>query len=154
IDTFLGRHSVDARTRNQWSLLRSDLNQLASAFNQRWPRVGTNYPPYNTNPPYGNNQNQFRTRLTGTYRVDVSRSDDARSAAERATRNLAPSERRRMIDAITQRLEAPNELALDVRGRNVTIDSTRAPQISFVADGIERVETSSTGRTIRSRATV
>jgi len=59
-----------------------------------------------------------------------------------------------VFDAVTQRLEAPAELALDVRGRNVTIASTRAPQISFVADGRERVETSSTGRTIRSRATV
>jgi hypothetical protein len=155
IDVFLGRQRVDARTRNQWSLLRTDLNQLASAFNVRWPQVSTQYPPYsNTYPPYGNTAGQFRTGLTGTYRVDVSRSDDARAAAERATRNLAPSERRRVLDAVTQRLEAPNELALDVRGRNVTIASTRAPQISFVADGRERIETSSTGRTIRSRATV
>ena len=154
IDVFLGRHTTNAQTRNQWTLLRSDLNQLATAFNVRWPRVGTTYPPNNTYPPYDNTQGQFRTSLTGTYRVDVSRSDNARDAAERATRNLAPSERRRVFDAVTQRLEAPAELALDVRGRNVTIASTRAPQISFVADGRERVETSSTGRTIRSRATV
>jgi hypothetical protein len=148
INVFLGRHPVDVRTRNQWSLLRTDLNQLASAFNVRWPQVGATYPPYDNAP------GQFRNDLTGTYRVDVSRSDNARDAAERATRNLAPSERRRMLDAVTQRLEAPNELALDVRGRNVTIASTRAPQISFVADGRERIETSSTGVTIRSRATV
>lgn len=154
IDVFLGRHAIDARTRNQWSLLRTDLNQLGTAFNVRWPQVGTTYPPSNTYPPYDNTQGQFRTGLTGTYRVDVSRSDNAREAAERATRNLAPSERRRVLDAVTKRLEAPNELALDVRGRNVTIASTRAPQISFVADGRERIETSSTGRTIRSRATV
>ena len=154
INVFLGRHSIDARTRNQWSLLRTDLNQLANTFNVRWPQVGSNYPPSNTYPPYDNTQGQFRTGLTGTYRVDVSRSDNARDAAERATRNMAPSERRGVLDAVTQRLEAPNELALDVRGRNVTIASTRAPQISFVADGRERVETSSTGRTIRSRATV
>ena len=155
INVFLGRHTIDVRTRNQWSLLRTDLNQLASAFNVRWPQVGTTYPPNtNTYPPYDNAPGQFRNGLTGTYRVDVSRSDDARDAAERATRNLAPSERRRVLDAVTQRLEAPNELALDVRGRNVTIASTRAPQISFVADGRERIETSSTGATIRSRATV
>lgn len=154
INVFLGRHTIDVRTRNQWSLLRTDLNQLATAFNVRWPQVGTTYPPNNTYPPYDNAPGQFRNGLTGTYRVDVARSDDARDAAERATRNMAPSERRRVLDAVTQRLEAPSELALDVRGRNVTIASTRAPQISFVADGRERVETSSTGMTIRSRATV
>lgn len=156
IDVFLNRHTVDARTRNQWSLLRSDLNQLASAYNLRWPQTGSTYPPYNgypnnTYPPYGR---QVGNDLTGTYRADFSRSDNARDAAERATRDLAPSERRRIIDAVTQRLEAPEQLALDVRGRNVTIASTRAPQISFVADGRERIETNAAGRTVRSRATL
>ena len=155
VDIFLNRHAVDARSRNQWSLLRTDLNQLASTFNLSWPRTSSTYPPNgNTYPPYGNQQNQFANRLTGTYRVDTSRSDDARNAAERATRDLAPSERRRVIDAVTRRLEAPTELALDVRGRNVTLASTRASQISFVADGRERVETNANNRTVRSQATL
>jgi hypothetical protein len=148
IDAFLRRHSVNARTQNQWSSMRVDLNQLASAYNVRWPRAGSTYPPYRDEP------NQFSNRLTGTYRLDFSRSDDARRMAERATRDLAPSERRRVLDAVTQRLEAPQQLALDVRGRTVTLASTRASQISFVADGRERFETNATGRTIRSRATL
>ena len=162
IDVFINRHSVDARSRNQWSLLRGDLNQLASTFNVSWPRTSSTYPPdgntappySNAPPPYGNQQNEFANRLTGTYRVDGSRSDDAHNAADRATRDLAPSERRRLIDVVTQRLEAPTELALDVRGRNVTLASTRASQISFVADGRERVETNANNRTVRSRATL
>jgi hypothetical protein len=155
IDVFLNRHSVDARSRNQWSLLRADLNQLASTFNVSWPRTSSTYPRYrNTYPPSGNQQNQFANRLTGTYRLDTSRSDDARNAADRATRDLAPSERRRLIDAVTPRLEAPPELALDVRGQNVTLASTRASQISFLADGRERVETNANNRTVRSRATL
>ena len=147
IDFFLGRHSVDVRTRNQWTNLRADLNQLANAYRVNWPQAGTNYPPYG-------NGNQFSGQLTGTYRVDLSRSDDARLAAERAARGMAPSERRRVLDALTQRLESPQELALDVRGRNVTIASSRASQISFVADGRERIETAASGRTVRSRATL
>lgn len=157
IDVFFNRHRADTRTRNRWSRLRSDLNQLAAAYNVHWPLSGSTYPPYNrypdnTYPPYGTPQ--IGNRLTGTYRVDVSRSDNARDAAERATRDLAPSERRRIIDAVSQRLEAPEQLALEVRGRNVTIASTRAPQISFVADGRERIETNAAGRTVRSHATV
>jgi hypothetical protein len=153
VDVFLNRHSVDARSRNQWSLLRSDLNQLASTFNVSWPRTSSTNPRYrNTYPPARNTQ--FGGQLTGTYRIDSSRSDDARTAADRATRDLAPSERRRLTDAVTQRLEAPAELALDVRGQNVTLASTRASQISFVADGRERVETNANNRTVRSRATL
>ena len=155
VDVFLNRHAVDARSSNQWSLLRSDLNQLASTFNVSWPRTSRTYPPEgNTYPPYDNQQNRFANRLTGTYRVDISRSDDVRNAADRATRDLAPSERRRVTDAVTRRLESPTELALDVRGQNVTLASTRASQISFVADGRERVETNANNRTVRSRATL
>jgi YMGG-like Gly-zipper len=147
IDAFLQRRNVDVRTRNQWTNLRVDLNQLATAYRVSWPQVSNNYPPYDRG-------NQFRTRLTGTYRIESSRSDDARLAAERATRGMAPSERRRVQDALTRRLESPEQLALDVRGRNVTLASTRAQQISFVADGRERIETAPSGRTIRSRATL
>ena len=154
VDVFLNRHSVDAQSSNQWSLLRSDLNQLASTFNVSWPRTSRTYPPTNTYPPYDNRQNRFGNELTGTYRVDTSHSDDARNAADRAARDLAPSERLRVIDSITRRLEAPTELALDVRGQNVTLASTRASQISFVADGRERVETNANNRTVRSRATL
>jgi len=155
IDLFLNRHSVDTRSSNQWSLLRADLNQLASTFNVSWPRTSRTYPRNdNPSPPYDNQQNRFANRLSGTYRVDTSRSDDARSAADRAVRNLAPSERQRVVDAVSRRLEAPAELALDVRGQNVTLASTRAAQISFVADGRERVETNANNRTVRSRATL
>ena len=162
IDVFLNRHTVDARSRNQWSLLRGDLNQLASAYNVTWPRTSRTYPrdtnPYppnsNTYPPYDNTQNRIGARLTGTYRLDTSQSDDARTAADRATRDLARSERNRIMDAVARRLEAPTELALDVSGRNVTLASTRASRISFVADGREQVETNASGRTVRSRATL
>jgi len=43
-------------------------------------------------------------------------------------------------------------MAIDVRGRTVTMASTKAPQVSFDADGRERVETAPNGGTIHSRA--
>jgi hypothetical protein len=45
-------------------------------------------------------------------------------------------------------------LAIDRRGTSVTIASTRAPQISFTADGREQVETTQSGRTVRVRAQI
>jgi hypothetical protein len=57
-------------------------------------------------------------------------------------------------DQLAARLESPDQLAIDLRGRNVTLASSRAPQITFSADGVERVETTGTGRTIRARATL
>lgn len=151
IDLFMQRHTLNTRTQSDWSSIRADLNQLASAYNVRWTQASNAYPPTNR---YPNGNNRYGAMLTGTYRLDVSRSDDARTAADRATRDLARSERNRVMDSVTRRLEAPDQLALDVRGQSVTIASTRAAQISFVADGRERVETNTTGHTIRSRATV
>jgi len=151
IDDFLRQRPLDERTQNIWSTTRVDLDQLTRAYNVSWPQTGTN-PPYG-NPPYGT-PGRFANRLTGTYHLDMTRSDDARAAADRATQNLAPSERARVREIIAQRLQAPDQIALDVRGRTVTIASTRAAQITFDADGRERVETNANGRTVRSRATL
>jgi hypothetical protein len=145
IDSFLTRRSIDARTRRAWSNLRLQLNQLARAYNVSWParsRVSPGTGPYSA------------SRLTGTYRLDPTRSDDPREAAEKATQNLSYSDRQRISDEVTSRLESPDQLAIEVRGRTVTIASSRAPQITFEADGTERMEATSDGRSTRARATL
>src|SRR5207237_2161726 len=153
IDDFLRRNSVDARSMNYWSSIRVDLNQLAYAYNLTWPQSTQYNPPSGNQPYYPPSGNQYGLqRLSGTYRVDRSRSEDARTAINRAAFGLSPSERQRVLDNISRRLDPPEELAIDVQARTVTMASTRAPQITFDADGRERVETTPTGRTIRSRA--
>ena len=149
IDDFVRRNSVDARTQNFWNSIRTDLNQLASAFNLTW-QSSAYTPPYSYPGNYGN-QSGYQA-LSGTFRVDRSRSDDARVAAERAARNLPYNDRTRVLDMVSRGLDPPEELALDVRGRSVAMASTRATQVTFEADGRDRVETSPSGRTIHSRA--
>lgn len=143
IDDFLRRRPVDARTKRAWSNLRLQLNQLASAYSVSWPARSSVRPgagPYTA------------SRLTGTYRLDPTRSDDPREAAEKATQSLPTNDRQRISDEVTSRLESPDQLAIEVRGRTVTIASSRAPQISFEADGSERLEATRDGRTIRASA--
>lgn len=151
IDRFMQRNRLNANAQNSWSILRSDVTQLATAYNINWN--------WNTQPTYGGGIGQgtgsvgYRNnQLTGTFRLDTARSDDPRDAAERATRNIAYRDRQRVLNSLTARLEAPTEIAIDRRGRNVTIASTRAPQISFDADGQYRTETMPSGRQIRTRA--
>jgi len=146
IDDFVRRNSVNARTQNLWNTVRTDLNQLAAAFNLTWQTAAYN-------PTYPAIQYGVQT-LTGTYRVDPSRSDNVRTAAERAARTLPAGQRTRVLDMVSRRLDPPEEMAFDVRGRSVTMASTRATQVTFDADGRERVETGRAGRTIRSRATL
>ena len=142
LNNFVADRQLSYQTKNSWNTLRSDLDQLASAFNVAW----------NWSSNSGGSGGHPSGDLTGTYRLSSSQSDDARRAVDDATRNLSLAERQRVYDALLRRLDPPQMLAIDRRGNSVTIASTRAPQISFVADGREQVETTQTGRTVRVRA--
>lgn len=141
------RNMLNTTASRSWTNLRADLNQLATAYNVSWPSVAQTYPD-NSYP------NTRLNRLTGTYRLDSTQSDNPGLAADRATRSVAYANRTWMRDQLATRLASPDQIAIDVNGRNVTLASSRAPQISFSADGIERVETTNSGRTIRARATL
>jgi hypothetical protein len=149
VDSIIQRDATDAVTLRTWTNLRADLNQLARVYGLTWPNVSQTHPyPTNTQAPYG------ASRLTGTYRLDASRSDDPSQAADRATQSLRYGDRTRIRDQVAARLESPDQIAIELRGRDVTLASSRAPQITFAADGTERVETAPSGRTIRARATL
>jgi hypothetical protein len=149
-DRMMGGNIRSAAVLRNWANLRADLTQLGSVFNLTWPSIGQSYPdsnyPSNIPAPYSS------SLLTGTYRLDPSNSDDPGQAADKATQSLTYSDRSRLRDQVAGRLESPDQIALELRGRDVTIGSSRAPQISFSADGTERIERTNDGRTIRARA--
>jgi len=148
LNNYIGDRQLSYQTENNWSSLRTDLDQLASAFNIAWN--------WSTNPGggYPGDNSGSRRDLTGTFRLNTSRGDDVRRAVDNATRNLSLAERQRVYDSLLRRLDPPQMLAIDRRGQSVTIASTRAPQINFVANGSEQVETTQGGRQVRVRATL
>ena len=95
---------------------------------------------------------QTSSPLTGLYRLDESRSDPPRVVASRAAAELVFGERERVVEDLTRRLTSPYQLAIQRRGQNIEIASTRAPRIAFVADGSEQTERAADGRTVRTRA--
>ena len=148
LNNYISDRQLSYQTENNWSTLRTDLEQLASAFNIAWnwsTTPGSGYP--------GDNSGRRRD-LTGTFRLNTSRGDDVRTAVDNATRNLSLAERQRVYDSLLRRLDPPQMLAIDRRGQTVTIASTRAPQINFVANGSEQVETTQGGRQVRVRASL
>ena len=154
INNFMSRQgqNLNVQAQSDWTSLRLDLDELARIHGvaTRWDNATSptgNYPANNYP-----SANSGANRLTGTYRLDATQSDDARAIADRATRTLSYRNRQRVLDALTARLEAPTTLAIDRRGRNVTIASSRAPQFTFEANGIESTETGANGRTVRVRS--
>ncbi|HEV2761369.1 MAG TPA: YMGG-like glycine zipper-containing protein, partial [Pyrinomonadaceae bacterium] len=150
IERFMTRNQLPARAENDWRLLRSDLDALASAYAVAWN--------WDTRPVRNGRDDNFgrgtfgRADLTGTFQLDRSRSEDARTAVERAVSTLPTLERQRVADRVLARLEAPEMLAIERTGTNVTIASSRAPQTTFTADNVERTEQLANGRTSRVRA--
>jgi hypothetical protein len=147
IDRFMARHQLSPAAEQDWNNLRSDLEQLARYYNveARWDRG-----------PSGSfgNRNSLANRLTGTYRLDATRSDRVGRAAKIATRGMSPEEQQRVRDMLSRRLQAPEMLAIDRQGRTITIASSRAPQLTFEADGRDRIEQTPRGRNIRVNASL
>jgi len=145
LDNFMRANPLTDRAKNDWSTLRGDLSVLASA--------------YDVAPSWGNTpslQTEYKStnRLTGTFRLDSSRSDNPRDKAERATQNLRTDEREEVASQILARLESPEMLMIERRGATMTIASSLAPQSTFEADGRERQEQLSNGRWTKVTATL
>jgi hypothetical protein len=145
VDAYMRHNKLTDRAQNDWSTLRSDLEGLASAYNIA-PNWGNS-----SSPQSGYTAND---RLTGTFRLDSSRSDDPRDVAARATRNLSNNEREGVSDRLLARLESPEMLAIERSGSTVTIASSRAPQSTFDADGREHQEQLPSGKSARLTATL
>lgn len=79
IEQLVGQGLRGSSLRN-WTNLRTDLKQLAIAFNRSSSTVSRTYRD-NETAPYTSNH------LTGTYRLDLLRSDDPAQAADRAAQS-------------------------------------------------------------------
>lgn len=120
--------------------------------NNRYPDNENRYPDNNRYPQRGNTAS---TGLTGTYQLDTARSENVSEIAARASINNSGAQsveeaRQDLVD----KLEAPDQLALDIRGNQITLGSTLSKQISFTADGRDRTETLPDGGTLRFRTTL
>ncbi len=140
VNDYMNRNRLNQQIQNDWAQVRTDLNALANAYGVSWQ--------WNQQDTYYSS-----SRLTGTFRLDSSRSDNPRDVADRVTRSLSSNERQNVHDRIIARLESPEMLAIERRGSTMTMASSLAPQSTFEADGVERQEQLN-GRTSRVTATL
>ena len=89
---------------------------------------------------------------TGVYRIDPARSDKLYSVVAGASSNLPFGEQQKFFIDLTVRLTAPDQLAVERRGRRFSIASSRAPKVTFEADGVSYRERGDDGRLVVTRA--
>lgn len=97
---------------------------------------------------------QTATRLTGTYRLNTAIGDNPQQTAQRYTENLPDNQRQVAFDDLVAQLDSAEMLAIERRGKNITIASTNHPRITFIADGVWRTERAADGTTARVRVSL
>ncbi len=160
VNDFLAAKRFGSPTRKDWADIRVLLDRLAVNYQVSWNWNGgggeynqpTNAPPNNNYPATGNAS--FNNNLTGTYRLDTTRSDDARAIAERAVRDGSQQNNQNAQKDLEDKLQSPEQVIIEVRGSQVTLASSNASQLTFTADGRDRTENAADGTTIRVRSTL
>ena len=160
VNDFLNVKRFSAATQKDWTEIRNLLNRMASNYQVSWNWNGggnnQNYPTGNStggNYPTTSNSN-YSNVLTGTYRLDATRSDNTRDIAERAVKDGNAQNNTNAQTELENKLQSPEQIIIEVRGNQITLASSNASQLTFTADGRDRTENTADGRTIRVRATL
>ncbi len=156
INRFMARNRLNYRAQREWTYLKTDLNTLARLYTVSWN--WNRMPDYGigTGTGYGTGNGRgrgFDSRITGTYRLNRTLSDDLNVVLDRADNSYSTTQRDRMRQNLERRLASPEMIAIEKNAMNLTIASSLSPQVTILADGIARTETTDRGRTIRTTAT-
>jgi len=158
IDGFLISNPQNGQIDNDWQSVKSLIDRLAASYSivADWDNSGGsrntdrnagNYP--SPSYPTTSQPSSYATSgLSGTYRLDASQSENADQII--ADTGVADAQRQ----DLKGKLEAPEQLTIDVRGSQVTLSSSNSSAITFNADGREISDRDSQGRNIRVRSTL
>lgn len=136
---------VGRRVEDDWKATRAQIDRLSSNYGvvNKWD--GSSSPQYS--PPVSTS-GTFNVGLSGTYDIDRGRSENIDDVV--SDTNLGNDQQQ----DLKSKLEAPEQIALDIRGNQVTLATTKASPVTFIADGRDKVERDAQGREIRLRATL
>ena len=148
LDDFIRRSRLGAGPQRQWNLIRTDLDQLARLYRVSWS-WNQNLPPFPQDRWGGGGRNN---RLDGTYRLNVSQSDNVDAIISQTVSSTAVRDRQRQN--LTRRLTAPQTIAIEARGNTVTMATDFGSQVSLTADGRAITETNNRGRSTTTRVTM
>jgi hypothetical protein len=160
VDSFMRANRQYRGLENDWSAIRTQLDRLAANYGitRNWVTNAARDDDRYSTPGRRDDDDRYSTPdvqpvavssspLTGTFQLDTARSE--RIADVLSGSRVGAAQRQEL----ESKLAAPEEIALDVNGSQVTLASSKASPVTFAADGSERTENSG-GRTVRVRSTM
>jgi hypothetical protein len=156
VERSLGSISVNRRLETDWQDVKKNITSLAAnygvvaRFDGRLSGNSSSAPVASSrdtwSDPVGTSAD-LNAGLTGTYSLDTGRSENINDILS----NSGVSAGNR--GDLQSKLEAPEQIALDVRGNQVTLASSKASPVTIIADGSEKTENVN-GRTVRLKASL
>ena len=92
--------------------------------------------------------------FNGTFRIDVVRSDRLYSVVKNARSTIPFSDQQKFFMDLSTRLTPPDMLAIECKRQYVTVGSSRANRITYLADGKNRRERLPNGGFVNSKVTL
>ena len=152
VEDFLETYPQNRRVEDDWRAARTQLDRLSSNYgiSNAWnpddagdPQMVKDYPD---NQP--NAGRTIRVGLSGHYDLDRERSDKVDDVL--ADTNVSGSQR----DDLREKLTAPEQIAIEIRGSQITVATSNSSPVTFTADGRDKIEKDASGRDVRLRGTL
>ena len=159
IDAFVrSSNNLNYNVSSQWTQVRSDINTLTGYYgmnNWDWraPVWDTGNTGYN-NDRGGNwngrgNRGGFDAMITGTYRLNSSRSDNVTDVINRSLGTSYDAQARdRQSRMLARRLASPDMIVVEKEGNDLEVASSNAPRVQLSMNGTKQTETLPNGRTM------
>lgn len=150
IDGYISTSRQYRGLESDWGGVRNLVERLSANYGVTpdWTGGNNNFPDSgNVASPAPVSSRSDRFGLTGTYQLDAGRSE---STADIIANTNVGSANKQDLES---KLDAPEQIALDISGNQMTLASSKASPVSFVADGSEKTERQG-NRTVRVRATL
>jgi len=150
VDEFLQTNSQNRRVEDDWTGVRKQIERLGANYGVTPNWNSDEEEPQNVKdyPPVPIQTKTLNVGLSGTYDLDAARSENVDDIV--ADTSLGNEQREDLKD----KLVAPEQIAIDIRGNQVTLATTNASPVTFIADGRDKIENAASGKTIRLRATI
>lgn len=148
VDGFLQTYPQNQRVQDDWKGVRNQLDRLSANYGVTTNWTNEEEPQWVKDHPDPVQKNTLSVGLSGTYDLDAARSESVDDIV--ANTSLGNEQREDLKD----KLVAPGQIAIDIRGNQVTLATSNASPVTFTADGRDKVERSASGKTIRLRATL
>ena len=152
IDLFVKGNLPSRQVQNDWAGVRKQIDRLANNYgivnNWETDEEGPQRAPLYPQPGPVTQTGAVSVGLSGTYDLDAGRSENIDDIISDSS--VGSTQR----DDLREKLVAPQQIALDIRGNQVTLATSEAPPITVTADGRDKTERTAAGKTIRLRATL